>query len=408
MLILYALAACKREQVQIVTYDLKPKSFVEKIYLTGTLESENNFTITTPPLSAPEIKVDYLAPEGTFARVGDTVCILAAPEIQNYYDRFSEELESLQAGLTKLEADNLLQLSMLNAQLEQNKAGMSLSELDSLQIKYAPPVKQKILKLELEKKKITEEKLQKKMDAQKRISEQTIRAMKSQIIQKEQYVLRYKEQLDMCYVTAPKEGMIIHASSPGGFYLDESGNITEYGGQKIKVGDNARRRMGLIELPDMNNMQVILMLQEGDFKRIEKGQKVLIQPDAVDSLKTTGTISLISLVGQPMAMEYKVNTHKITASVDSLDNQMLPGLSANCEIIIQNIADTIVVPSMSIFEKDSTKLVYVARGDNFLPVQIETGTANRSETIVSSGLRGNETIALVEPPINRIEKSKSN
>jgi hypothetical protein len=60
--------------------------------------------------------------------------------------------------------------------------------------------------------------------------------------------------------------------------------------------------------------------------------------------------------------------------------------------------DTIVVPSAAIFTKDSTKIVYVSKDDKFLPVPVETGISNSSESIVSKGLIGNETIALMEPP----------
>jgi len=38
---------------------------------------------------------------------------------------------------------------------------------------------------------------------------------------------------------------------------------------------------------------------------------------------------------------------------------MKPGLSAFCRIIVDEIKDTIVVPSAAIFTKDSTKIVYI-------------------------------------------------
>ena len=66
--------------------------------------------------------------------------------------------------------------------------------------------------------------------------------------------------------------------------------------------------------------------------------------------------------------------------------------------------DTIVVPTAAIFGRDSSKIVYVADGEKFIPVTVETGLSNSSNSIISKGLAGNETIALMEPPHNLIRK----
>jgi hypothetical protein len=44
------------------------------------------------------------------------------------------------------------------------------------------------------------------------------------------------------------------------------------------------------------------------------------------------------------------------------------------------------------------KIVYVAKDHKFIPVPIETSVTNSSESIVSKGLKGDEIIALLEPP----------
>jgi hypothetical protein len=75
------------------------------------------------------------------------------------------------------------------------------------------------------------------------------------------------------------------------------------------------------------------------------------------------------------------------------------------------VKDTLVVPSAAIFTKDSIKIVYVAKDNKFTPVQIESGLSNSSESIISKGLKGDETIALVEPPyflISREAKKENN
>jgi hypothetical protein len=59
------------------------------------------------------------------------------------------------------------------------------------------------------------------------------------------------------------------------------------------------------------------------------------------------------------------------------------------------------VPTLSIFEKDSSRVVYVMKKQNYIPVRVQTGLSGNSYTIITDGLRGDEIIALSEPP-NRL------
>ncbi len=400
--ILITLSACNSKKPEIITYELSRKDFTEKIYGTGTLQSANNNTIISPRVYSPTLKVLELAPEGSIAKEGDTICILEASEIYDFYDRYYKEVEKVKADLIKQEANNAMQLSNLDAQMRENKIKTEFSILDSVQIKFAPPVQQRIMELELKKSQILQQKIIKKLEAQKRINEQSVRALKSQIIQKEQLVQRFQEQIDMLIIKAPKEGMVVHSTSPLIMFMSSSGSGST--GGKTKIGTSVMADMPLMELPDLDSMQLVLMLQEAEYKRIEKGQKVIIKPESLGDIQTTGTVKSKSLASQRMAYEFKVKSYKIIIDIDSLDNLMLPGLSANCELIIQNVQDTIVVPGISIFEKDSSKIIYVLSEDLFDIVKVETGLTNGSETIVSKGLLGTETISLVKPPHNFIRK----
>ena len=351
------------------------------------------------------LKVSELLDEGTMVEEGDTVCVLEASDISIYFNDKIKEYEKAKGDLITQEANNIMQLSQLEAQLKENEVKEKASRLDSIQLKFAPAVKKRILELELKKSQIIRDKILKKVEAQKRINEQSIRALKSQIIQKEQQANMYQEQLDMLVVTAPKSGMLVYAKSP--FIVVMSSDGTASSGGKTAVGTSVFSDMPLVELPDLDSMQIALMLQEAEYKRVEKGQKVLIKPQSSMGEPTTGTVKSKSLASQRMDYNSQVKSYKVIIDIDSLDNKYLPGLSAGCEIIVQEIKDTLAVPSVSIFEKDSSKIVYVLKDNLYRATKIETGTTNGSETIVTAGLSGTETIALREPPYNYILKPKN-
>jgi multidrug efflux pump subunit AcrA (membrane-fusion protein) len=168
-------------------------------------------------------------------------------------------------------------------------------------------------------------------------------------------------------------------------------------GGKIEAGSTVWSNMSVLQVPDMSLMQVSCDVSEVDYKRIEKGQMVNILIEAADNLSTTGIVKRKSLVGRQNRQVSSVKSYEVIVSVDSCHLKMTPGMSAKCQVTINEIHDTIVVPSIAINEVDSSKVIYVAAGDKFIPVQIQTGTSNSSETIISSGLKGDEIIALTEP-----------
>ena len=131
---------------------------------------------------------------------------------------------------------------------------------------------------------------------------------------------------------------------------------------------------------------------------------VLIRVEASTNLNTTGKIKRKALAGKNTKEKTAIKTYEVIISVDSCHSRMKPGLSATCRIIIDQVKDTIIVPAAAIFARDSLKIVYVAEGEKFIPVTVETGLSNSSKSIISKGLAGNETIALIEPPHNLIRK----
>jgi len=409
------LFSCKQDQNKIVTYDLERSDFTENIRVTGATQAVKNLPVIAPQIYFGMMTVTRPLLVGTYVRKGDTICVLKSTEMLNYYETQKEKLVDIKTELTKLEADNAMNMSMLIAQVEKNKAQMAISQLDSVQIKYAPPVKQKLLELELKKTRIEESKLSKKLEAQKKIDDSEIRQAKSRIIQAENMVNILKDQINSMTIVAPSDGLLAPSESEVMIYISGSGGSGGSLGGVIKEGSQVFSDMALFCLPNLSEMQVVLEVPEVEYKRIEKGQKVNILIEAPEKVYTTGSVKMKSLVGKTRRADYdsngeainpsKIKLYDITVSIDSCHSHIKPGITAECEILINQIKDTIVVPTMAIFERDSAKWVYVAHEQKFVRTRIETGLSNSSLTIISKGSKGDESISLMEPPLKYIDKS---
>jgi multidrug efflux pump subunit AcrA (membrane-fusion protein) len=378
--------------------------FVEQINARGTVQAINTLTIVTPRVNYSNINVRHLIADGSYVKKGDTICILDAPELLSMFDDFSKSLEIIMADLNKLEAENLMNLSLLQAQIDNNNAVVVLNSLDSIQQKFAPPVKQKLFALELEKAFVEKNKLEKKYTAQKKIEEAELRGMKSQITQSENQLKELKDQINSLTIVAPRDGLVMHTETPTLMFFN--GRASGTLGGKIEENSTVWPNMSLLQMPDLSLMQISVEVPEVDYMRIDTGQKVYIIIDAVKNLNTTGKINKKTLIGQQEDNQSSVKTYEVIVSIDSCHSMMKPGLSAGCKIIINDVKDTLVVPTMAIFEQDSSKIIYVAREGKFEAVPVETGLSNSSETIISKGLKPNETIALVEPSHSLILKKE--
>jgi len=393
--------SCDNEKVKIITYDLKRSDFVEKINVSGTVQAVNNYPVVAPRNNYGFMTVTHLADDGSYTNRGDTICILSCPALSTNYESFVTELETMEAEQKKLEADNALNLALLRAQLETTDAQMKISLLDSVQMKFAPPVRQKLLALEMEKSAIEKRKIERKFISQKKIDDSEIRQIKSRILQQQMRTQTMKDQINSLTIIASRGGYVMHAESPTLTFMSVTG-VGTIGG-KIEEGSNVFSTMALLQFPDLSKMQLSAQVAEADYKRIEKGQKVAISIDAVKDLHTTGKINRKMPVGKTRQTESQVKTYEVIIDIDSCHLKMKPGLSASCEITMKEMKDTVIVPTLAIFENDSLKIVYVSEDNIFIPVTIETGEANSSHTIVSKGLKGDETIALSEPPHNLIK-----
>ena len=394
---------CSRKRDSgVLTIQLSKSNYIEKINVSGTVQAVVNVPVLAPSRMMGQMTVARLAEDGAFVKTGDTICVLTVPELESMYNQTMNSIETLEAELKKTVADNQLNIALLEAQLATSEAQLKISSLDSLRMQFAPEVNRKLLELEMKKVLIGKQKAEKKLAARKQIGQTEIRQMNARIMGEKAKAQTMSDQVKSLTIIAQRDGVVMRTESPV-FYIMGPQGIGRLGG-KINEGSVLFINTPVLQFPDLSKMQVSAEVQEADFKKIEKGQKVFIEIDAAKKLETTGKINRKSLMGRT-AQRYsdsKVKFYEVIIDIDSCHLKMKPGLSATCEITLQEARDTLFVPTLAIFEKDSNRVVYVMEKNNFIPVKVETGLSGSSHTIITEGLKGDEIIALSEPPKNLI------
>jgi HlyD family secretion protein len=404
---LLSLSCRSRSDSNIITFRVNRSDFIESIRVEGTIQSVSSFPVTPPESMFGNMTVVRLADDGQFVKKGDTLCTLSVPELENVYLTLMTQVETQEAGLKKIEADNQLNIAMLEAQLATSEARIKMVRLDSLKRVYARDFQRRQQDLEMQKAIIEKRKIEHKLSATRLQGETALLQARSRIIQAKSTVRIYEAQLNSLILIADRDGMVMRAESPL-ITIVGSGGSGSIGGGMVREGSVIFMGTPVLKFPDMSRLQVSATVMEDDYRRIEKGQKVHINVDAAGGLSTTGVVNRKSLVGRTSLPVYnaRVRFYEVLIDLDSVNPVMKPGLSAGCEIIIREARDTLFVPAVAIFERDSLKTVYVSNSRKFTPVAVQTGVSGGSYTIIAAGLRGDETIALSEPPVHLVAAEK--
>jgi HlyD family secretion protein len=408
LFIICLLSCTGKKDNGIITFQLSKSDYVEKINVAGTVQAVINTPVMPPRNQIGQMTIVRLVQDGAFVKKGDTLCVLSSPEVESRYREILTSIETLEAGLKKAEADTRLNTALLEAQLATSEAQLKISSLDSLQMKYVTELNQKLLGLEMKKSVIEKQKTERKLAATKTIGETDIRQKRTSIMQEKMRAQTFADQISAMTIIAQRDGIVMRTESPR-IMVSGSTGTGSFGGP-VREGSVILLITPVLQFPDLSRMQISADVAEADFRKIEKGQKAFITVDAAEKLVTTGKINRKSL-SSSVAQRYsgsKVKSYEVIIDVDSCHSKMKPGLSANCEIIIKEEKDTLFVPTIAIYERDSSKIVYVKDKKEFVPVKVETGTSGSSFTIITGGLKGDETIALTEPPNSLIvyEKTK--
>ena len=373
----------------IITSAVERKDFVDMVTVHGTLEAIKTHNYPCPGLRY-DATIKYLIPEGTQVTIGDTLFILEASEINKKYHQALDEVEKAKAAYNKSKAELKLQYLLLEAEVSNIEASTEITRLDSVQMKFTSPSSQEIIRLELKKAEVEKSNKLKMLEFLKQINDAELQKKKLEIDQQQNQADKAKSDLDKHTVTSAVDGIVLY-------------EILRSTDVKVREGDIVWWVLPIIKIPDLKSMQVKMEVLEADYKRLANEQTMMIRVDAFSDIELSGKIKFKAPVGKPIKRDSQVKMFEVTASLDSSSFSIQPGLTVTCNVLINSVPDTLVVPAVSVFDEDSLKVVYVAHNRQFLRKAVSLADINNREAIVKEGLEGEEILALMKPPDSLIK-----
>ena len=205
---------------------------------------------------------------------------------------------------------------------------------------------------------------------------------------------KVKRNLSYATITSPIDGVVISKS------VEE--------GQTVAAGFSTPTLFTIAK--DLTDMQVIANVDEADIGQVKEGQRVTYTVAAYPDDVFEGKVKQVRL--QPTTTS-NVVTYEVVIGAPNPDLKVKPGLTATITIYTLGEEDVLSVPTKALrfrpdpeilkglgitisgepARSDSTKTVWVKRGDSISPIQVIPGNTSGDRTGINGNLQeGDEVV----------------
>ena len=372
----------------IPTLEVKRGEFIDSAQFHGEISALRSITISAPA-EAGELQVLKIAAEASQVKKGETVVEFdktkTEQELAQHRSsaRFTQaDIEQARAKARLAEEQDLTAVAKARYDVEAAKLDASKEEIVS-KIEGAE-ARLKVAEAE-QKLREAEEKLRSDRSANEATINEKIQASKKAAFD----VQRAESALEKMTLKAPASGMV--SLIPVWHGPEER--------KPFKPGDSAWPGAPMIEIPDASTLRVSARVDETERGRLSIKQPVTVQLDAIPDRQFTGNIEQISTIatedfsaGWPIPRNFDVRITLLQT-----DPRLKPGMTAQITVIVDRVADAVVIPVQASFQKEGETLAYVWEGSKFRERVIEVGRRSGDRILVSKGLQGGDRIALKDP-----------
>jgi HlyD family secretion protein len=394
IIFLFSFCQSKRDAF-IETHEVKKNTFVSSVTETGELAAVNSEAISAPSISwrFGALKITKLVDDGKQVKKGELLVEFDKAEVQKNIIDAKAESEIAKAELRKTLASNVSQIEELEADLESTTLQHRISELNLEKASYESEIRRKEIELNLEKSTILLKKAKQEIENQKKINSEEVSKLELKVKQVENKLEQANETLAKLSVFAPAPGIAIIKKS----WMTDN---------KYQVDDQPFPGWPLIGLPDLSQIKSSVQINEVDIAKIDTSQKAVIRLDAFPENSFKGKVTEIARLARNKERDSKVKIFDITILLDETDKKLMPGMTVSCEIIINEIPDTLFIPLEALFKQEKNNIVYLKTDGGFESKPVAIGMENDDFVIITGGLSEGDEIALSDPTIIKTKKSK--
>ncbi len=208
---------------------------------------------------------------------------------------------------------------------------------------------------------------------------------------------KLEDQIAKCRMEAPDDGMVVYAK--------DANRRAEASGPTIFEGATVRERQKIFTLPDVSRMRVDAKVSEADIAKVGIGQRARVRIDGLQGASMMGTVTLVQLLPDSNGnMDTGVKVYTARVAIDYSRPGLMPGMTAQVEILVGRADNALAVPIRSIVRSLDRDCVVVATPEGPALKPVRLGASNHKFVEVAEGLAEGEEVALA--PETLIENTR--
>jgi HlyD family secretion protein len=160
-------------------------------------------------------------------------------------------------------------------------------------------------------------------------------------------------------------------------------------------GDKVTINTPAFRLDDLTSLLVDVSVSEVDINQIQPGQKVRMTFDAIRGKEYEGVVTDVDRVGSDVqgAVDFKV-----VVELTNPDKDVKPGMTAAVNIVVDELADVLLVPNRAVRFQDGKQVVYILKDNQVVPVTIQIGASSDVSSQVTDGELQVGDLIVLNPP----------
>lgn len=357
------------------------RDLVLAVEVSGELESEASSLLGPPQVSELwNFRIAFMAPEGRKVQPGMPVLGFDTTELNQKLLETTAERDTAEKTLEKRATDLRVQRQQEQLQLAEAEARLRRSalevtvpeELTEGKTLQAARIDHATAETETAYRRHRLEELQRSADAE-------LAALRQARDRAATRVQEIQQQIAAMTVTAPRAGTVIYVSN--------------WRGEKKKVGDSCWRAEKAIEIPDLTRMRALGEVDEAQAGRLAAGQPVSLVLDAFPDETLTGTVQRIRRSVQQKSWRNPVKVVRLEIALNGVDSErMRPGMRFRGSVEVERVASALVIPLHAVVPTPEGAFVTVRTSFGRRQVEPRLGRRNGEWVEVLGGLEAGQQV----------------
>ena len=364
---------------------------VSGVDVTGTLASVESDSFGPPLLpDVWDFKISMMAPEGADVKKGVPVLAFDTTELRRRLDEKQaesdealKEIEKKRADLSLRTKDERLRLAESQARMRKTSLKLeapndivAINERKQVELDYALARRETAAGSA-------------RIRALENAATAEIRLLESKQHQAASIVRQTESAIRQMTILAPRNGTVVY--------------VTNFRGDKKKVGDTCWRMERAIEIPNLNKMMAKGEVDEVDAGRVAPGQRVSFRLDAHPDEIFRGTITTAAqTVQQKQGTKDPLKVLRVDIALDRTDPvKMRPGMRFKGTVELSRTKNALTIPRTAVFVTDRGPVVYRRGMFSVSPVAVKLGRENEESVQVLSGLSASDRVLVASKELEK-------